>query len=308
MYRCCSGVDRLSTLPDALVHHILSFFDMKVIVQTSLLCKRWKNLWNSVPNLNFHLGFLPRIGKKKKLIHFMNFVDRVFILRDSNIDMFNLECREILDVNRITSWIIGAVGQHAQELNAKSNTSEPLELPYNLFTSNIKAMKLRSYGNMRLPSSMSTSERIQSLYLYGVQLPNGNSNGELVLSCLVLETLVMSSCDLKDIKVLTVSAPLLENLELSYLRTNKDGSSKFNTCNPNLKSFTFVSTEYMDCCLENLSSLVSANIDICVEGLKHHMGKEACAKFFIEVLSGITNVKSLTLQTLSVEVCLFSAF
>ncbi|XP_063940624.1 F-box/LRR-repeat protein At3g26922-like isoform X2 [Daucus carota subsp. sativus] len=46
-------VDRLSSLPDDLIHKILSFLDAKEALQTSVLSKRWKLVWTTLPFLNF---------------------------------------------------------------------------------------------------------------------------------------------------------------------------------------------------------------------------------------------------------------
>ncbi|KAL8509599.1 hypothetical protein ACS0TY_016721 [Phlomoides rotata] len=45
--------DRLSELPDSLIHLILSFLPIRDVVSTTLLSKRWENLWTTVPYLNF---------------------------------------------------------------------------------------------------------------------------------------------------------------------------------------------------------------------------------------------------------------
>ncbi|KAJ4789607.1 FBD-associated F-box protein [Rhynchospora pubera] len=49
------GIDRISGLPDPILTHILSFLPTKEAVHTCLLSKRWKNMWASVPVLNFDL-------------------------------------------------------------------------------------------------------------------------------------------------------------------------------------------------------------------------------------------------------------
>ena len=41
--------DWINTLPDALLHHILSFLPTKLSIQTSILSKRWLHLWKFCP-------------------------------------------------------------------------------------------------------------------------------------------------------------------------------------------------------------------------------------------------------------------
>ncbi|CAI0438611.1 unnamed protein product [Linum tenue] len=47
------AVDRVSNLPDCILHHVLSFLDTGAMVRTSLVSKRWRCLWKDVPVLNF---------------------------------------------------------------------------------------------------------------------------------------------------------------------------------------------------------------------------------------------------------------
>ena len=47
-----AGSDRLSDLPDCLLHTVLSSLRSRQVVQTSLLSRRWRHLWRSVPCLD----------------------------------------------------------------------------------------------------------------------------------------------------------------------------------------------------------------------------------------------------------------
>ncbi|KAL5721907.1 hypothetical protein ACHQM5_005492 [Ranunculus cassubicifolius] len=102
--------DRLSNLPDPILHQILSFLgDMKQVIPTSLLSKRWRYLWTSLPFLFFQCSYE----------NFSDFVYRVLLLRDnSTIQTFSLkhstqECRS----NDLESWIRTAVCRNVQNMH-----------------------------------------------------------------------------------------------------------------------------------------------------------------------------------------------
>jgi hypothetical protein len=50
---------RLSSLPDDIIHKILSTVSMKDVVKTSVLSSRWRYIWTSMPYLNFSTKEFP---------------------------------------------------------------------------------------------------------------------------------------------------------------------------------------------------------------------------------------------------------
>ncbi|CAN0842125.1 F-box/LRR-repeat protein 25 [Linum grandiflorum] len=46
-------IDRISDLPDCILHHILSFLDTKSSVRSSILSRKWRCVWKDVPFLTF---------------------------------------------------------------------------------------------------------------------------------------------------------------------------------------------------------------------------------------------------------------
>ncbi|XP_026398335.1 FBD-associated F-box protein At5g22730-like [Papaver somniferum] len=77
--------DKISGLPDALIYHILSFLDIKLVVRTSVLSTRWNDIWASIPILIFP-SWTSEVSLSE-INKFMDFVDRTLLLRDpsSNI-------------------------------------------------------------------------------------------------------------------------------------------------------------------------------------------------------------------------------
>ncbi|GER28395.1 F-box family protein [Striga asiatica] len=51
----CSG-DRISQLPEPILHHILSFLSQKEALQTSVLSKSWRDLGSTRPNIDFRVA------------------------------------------------------------------------------------------------------------------------------------------------------------------------------------------------------------------------------------------------------------
>ncbi|KAF9623753.1 hypothetical protein IFM89_005260 [Coptis chinensis] len=127
-----AGVDIISDLPEPILHHILSFMYTKEAIQISLVAKRWRYLWKSVPHLNFHYHFsCKETGKKKgkqvsllsgkKVFHEdenMHFGDRVLFLRDAfdSVLQLRLSGYRCVDSGRIDTWLIYTLKRHVKEV------------------------------------------------------------------------------------------------------------------------------------------------------------------------------------------------
>ncbi|KAJ0645855.1 putative F-box domain-containing protein [Helianthus annuus] len=51
--------DRITRLPDGVIHHIFSFIDTRSVVRSSLLSQSWRNTWKSHSHLNFEIRPSP---------------------------------------------------------------------------------------------------------------------------------------------------------------------------------------------------------------------------------------------------------
>ena len=72
-----SNPDRISDLPDELLLHVMYFLTLQEAVQTSLLSRRWQNLWASLMWLYTDAAKFSSMGT------FKNFVDNLVMYRNS---------------------------------------------------------------------------------------------------------------------------------------------------------------------------------------------------------------------------------
>jgi hypothetical protein len=63
--------DRISELPDALLHHVLSLLPVDEAVQTSVLARRWRQLWKGMPALRL-VGPRTRFPSAEDFDRFVN--------------------------------------------------------------------------------------------------------------------------------------------------------------------------------------------------------------------------------------------
>ncbi|KAF5728598.1 F-box/LRR-repeat protein [Tripterygium wilfordii] len=156
-------------LPDVVLQHILSFLPTKDAVRTSILSKRWEYLWTSIPNLEFSQGQCKRI-------HLMEFVERVFSHRDSDIKLFSITCEVLAEAGRIRRWISAAIRRNVKELYFDlNNFKKPFELPHCLFTSaSVEKLFLSISCTLRLPTSICFS-KLKILHLELITFPDDHS-------------------------------------------------------------------------------------------------------------------------------------
>ncbi|CAL5094331.1 unnamed protein product [Urochloa decumbens] len=86
-----SGADRISALPDEILHHVMSFLPMHEVVPTSLLARRWLDLWKSAPSL--HVTVVKDCDNAS---WFIQYVDNLLLLRHAGacLDSFYLDLNE----------------------------------------------------------------------------------------------------------------------------------------------------------------------------------------------------------------------
>ncbi|PHT27241.1 hypothetical protein CQW23_33154 [Capsicum baccatum] len=135
--------DRLSALPDHLLLHILSSFEMKDVIRTGVLSKRWRLLWTSAHNLSFTHS--PE--SNRDVTEFIKSIDDTLILsKPSKLNKFSVEFFYIDDqfVDHVNRWMTFVTIKSVEvlDLNLMGGFDEGYSLPQ-LMYSNVCLRKLK---------------------------------------------------------------------------------------------------------------------------------------------------------------------
>ncbi|OVA09209.1 F-box domain [Macleaya cordata] len=299
------GENRISELPDSLLHHILCFLPTKCAIRTSILSRRWRYLYTSIPILDFrkwrsHTSTSTLEGYRLEHERFRNFLDRILNLHDMpNLLKFYLHCDRHFNESRVNAWISSVIRRKVEELDL-SLFGEYNLFPPSLFTCEsltILELKMDVEYVLHLPQSISFP-RLKILRLTDITFMDENLTQQLFSNCPVLEELSISSCLWINMKVLCILAPALKCL--FFNSPSEDGSDTLDNCEvkiyaPSLLSLRYyegVATNYF---LHSFSSLVNADIDLMFldDSLLTRVKIGYSAS---KLLGGLSNVKHLTLS------------
>ncbi|KAF9588811.1 hypothetical protein IFM89_016171 [Coptis chinensis] len=228
--------DRISTLPNTLLHEILALLDMKQVVQTSVLSTRWRDLWTSISTLNFNSTVFLKSTKKaaKDKDRFIEFVDQALLHHDnSSLKTFRLfyDERRRLPPKRVYSWIRALVRRNVQELDIHipAYLTYCLPLPLCLFTcESLRVLKLRFESLsilLTLPKFISLPF-LKTLHLEWVDFVDVKLTSNLLSSCPDLESLIIVYCRFAEMKNLVIFNLKLKHLVIENCSDGEDECEK----------------------------------------------------------------------------------
>ncbi|KAL5718525.1 hypothetical protein ACHQM5_011416 [Ranunculus cassubicifolius] len=279
------GEDRISDLPNVILDNILSFLDMKYVVATCILSTRWKDVWKSVPHLDFSDN--PRC---------INSIDKVLLSRDltSNIERFSFISNQRWESSRVRSWISTVARYKLREL-VLTFVGDQLILPPSLFClESLTVLRITSCGAVKLTSPI-CFPRLKIFDLQFFEFCDGYIT-ENFSNCPLLEELVITNCWWDNtLKNISISNPLLKRL---ILRSWEDQDHNFDIININAPSLVYLSweSEYLpiECNLSAMPSLASAFVTFQQFYVDRPMNKIGCAACML--LRALCHVKSLTIS------------
>ncbi|XP_061366705.1 F-box/FBD/LRR-repeat protein At4g00160-like [Gastrolobium bilobum] len=179
--------NRINTLPDAVLCHILSFLPTREAITTSVLSKRWKPLWLSVPTLDF--DDCRDIKNHEEYSRFVQLVYAVILSRELHqpIKEFFLTCwsYDCEDTN-VNIWVTAALRRRIEylELCLRSTISFPSSIlsSRTLVVLNLIGSAVRSLSRVDFPA-------LKILHFNFVRFLERRYLAEFLSGCPVLEDL-----------------------------------------------------------------------------------------------------------------------
>ncbi|KAJ4769494.1 FBD-associated F-box protein [Rhynchospora pubera] len=196
--------DRISSLPDCLIHLIMSFLTAQEAVQTCVLSKRWKNLWTTLPFLDFDLEEYEYDGvPERRFDMFVNFVNTTLLLREAT-DLHKFHLGKLYDDFQqyhmsVRSWIQYALKHNIQEFSIEfplQDSSVPLDGVFNcasLIDLSINDLSRNVFETHQV--TVVNLPCLKQLYLRGIELLQDFVD-DIFSGCPVLEFLHLEDCGL----------------------------------------------------------------------------------------------------------------
>ncbi|KAF6173055.1 hypothetical protein GIB67_038865 [Kingdonia uniflora] len=308
------GGDRISYLPESVLHRILSLLPTKEAFATSILRTEWKCLWISIDSLDFWdlsqgccSDQVARTEGRSRKVSFMDFVDKVLIFHDEcDIQKFSLTCYNC-DLSRIELWISWIIMRRIPEVKLEFGVYGAslivfLATVFNYGT--LEVLKLMMKSVFKVPYCICFS-RLKTLHLLRVKVRHMGSVGnpliqEHILRFPILEELVMDYCEWMNVKNVKICAPELKSC---IIHDNPLDGRGYYDCDVKVDAKSLLSLNYT--CLgsceysfHNLCSLVSASINVDCRERRYNL--EELDNWANKFLTEISNAKILTLASATI--------
>ncbi|KAG7561373.1 Leucine-rich repeat 2 [Arabidopsis thaliana x Arabidopsis arenosa] len=296
-------MDWISSLPDDIIYHILSFHSTKEAALTSVLSKRWRNLFAFLPNLRFEeKDFDYRDSDFGIPWSFIDFLERVLAVSgNSPLKKFSLKYRQNdVDSSLINPWIRNVLSRGVLDLlDIDIITKSEFSLPLEVFScKTLVKLKLGKGFVIAMVPENASLPALKTLFLDCVRFydhQHGCSFEALVSACHVLEEISIVGEHWEHWKwCRTVSSPTLQRLTIDCEGSNDSIRSDFRSITfdtPNLvylKYSGFVSDKYPTV---NLNALVEVKLTLALRKIPQNGNPT-------NLIKGLRNVEIMDLSSL----------
>ncbi|CAL4889431.1 unnamed protein product [Urochloa decumbens] len=277
--------DRLSALPDGVLHRVLRFLDARhAVAVLALLSRRWRHLWATSPHVSLSDPH-----------HSERFGSSLLLLRDgaAALRSLRLDSRDGAAVPQQHRWLRHALSRHNHGLRAVDldlSSGRRFLLPDSLFTcATLEELTVSSIAHREViaPKSVVHLPLLRKLHLFFVKLVDDDASGsaaeKLSAGCPALEDLSLSQCSLGKFRASFGSVNTLSITDCEYTDIHVDA--------PGTRSLRLTVSSRVH--LELMPYLVSAWVYFCGNGPKH------LAPCGYALLAALRNVQHLELLRFS---------
>ncbi|TXG67881.1 hypothetical protein EZV62_009156 [Acer yangbiense] len=273
--------DRLSSLPEHIIHHIFSLLDTVDVVRASSVSRNWRYFWVSMPYLNFQSNGYDIYSRSD--IKFNDFVSWVLMSRNRFVDIQRfrksyLYMNENYAFYRLMDTITGF---DLQELDLMIICKDQIKLPRCILNCrSLVSLKLSFYRynlgtfpglkNCIFPGFI----RLKSLELCFVMFMDSLSLANFVSSCPYLENLSVHECTFVNDNIIEITATSLKDLSIilpqgeegyqeryqERVRTEQLGNYGLKIACPNLVSLKVDDNLKVEQCCHALSKMLKRGV------------------------------------------------
>lgn len=199
-------LDKISELPGHIMDQILSRLPIKDAVRTSILSRKWRYKWSSVPQLVFDDQCTSTGG-----VPIQTIIDKVLLLHTGPIQKFMLSHQGMCASSDIDHWILHLCRVSVNEIILDIWQGQYYKIPTSLFKCQ-DLIHLELYRCLvKIPSTFEGFKILESLDLQVVELSPDELEA-LISRCPLLKRLTLRGLD--GIKQINVEVGNLEWLEV----------------------------------------------------------------------------------------------
>lgn len=219
--------DRLSALPNSVLSRILSSMPIDSVVRTSILSKRWRNLWKHTQGVDFHtLPFSDNQADYSPITRCLDLLLSPQIIKFTVVG--HVSERSHPDVLR---WVNFALSKNVRRLTiglmSVSLARRFFQLPESLFSNRSKTLEhlVLSFVDFKPPRpgqpiAVSVFSSLKLLILTHSRLTDATV--DLCLrKCVLLEELMINMCE--GLKNVNISGPNIRLISFRCLEDSDDG-------------------------------------------------------------------------------------
>ncbi|MED6153443.1 hypothetical protein PIB30_102030 [Stylosanthes scabra] len=307
----------ISTLPDSILCHILSFLPTSTSIRTCILSRRWRHLWKDLQLFNFSFSLHYRQqrtaeSREKLHMHFLTLANAVLVQRNPlhirNLSMVYLSSYFDFNNDVVTGWVRAAIGPHLEELRLhvwSGKSGWRFVVPPGVFISCPALVSLNLTGvTVDLTPEASSSIQLPSLKSLHLLLDSPDNVDRILSGCPLLESLHLTikrfrHCPPK-ISALKIHVPSLKRLE--FLDPGDSGIVLFELDTPSVE-YLYIRL-WIPCYLRfsviNMCNVVEARVGCLIQdGFDYDVNKYL--HLAPKLLHSLCQTRSLFLERSTVE-------